>query len=220
MKIIKKYFHEVNESDLEIWTKRSEIKESKFDKWLISTQGPKKNRLPREWFNSSFNQPSQPVVGVCYYEALAYCRWLSSQLAGKYRLPTEAEWQAAAGGLENRRWPWGNSPAQGFPEAFTVNSYKSHLRSTSPTGVFPSGDTPLGIYDMAGNVWEWCSSSYSDQVDKNVCNVIAPLEDDRNRVLKGGAWGIHEHNLRTGFRHSVSRSFSFDAIGFRVVREL
>jgi formylglycine-generating enzyme required for sulfatase activity len=112
---------------------------------------------PTMWRDKRFNRPSQPVVGVCWYEARAYCNWLSAQAGLPLRLPTEVEWEAAARGRQARAYPWG--------EVFDrqrANTSETHVLRTTPVGVFVAGDTPAGIADMAGNTYEWTSSLWGE----------------------------------------------------------
>ena len=105
--------------------------------------------------DSAFNAPLQPVVGVCWHEARAYCAWLSAQTDRTYRLPTEHEWEAAARGQARRPYAYDGQfdPAKG-------NTAETRLKRTTPIGVFPEGDTPDGISDLAGNSADWTSSPY------------------------------------------------------------
>jgi formylglycine-generating enzyme required for sulfatase activity len=118
-------------------------------------------RSPAKWTDPNFNHPSQPVVGVSLFEAQAYCCWLSHVSGAEVTLPTEAEWEAAARGSEGRCWPWGNRD----PEPGQLNNDDAHLRRTTPVGVFPLADTPGGLTDLAGNVWEWTCSAVTDRID-------------------------------------------------------
>jgi formylglycine-generating enzyme required for sulfatase activity len=110
---------------------------------------------PAFWKDNAFNNPAQPVVGICWFEARAYCAWLSAQTGKHFRLPTEAEWEAAARGQQGRRYAFGDD----F-DASRCNTFETHSRRTTPTGVFPGGVTPEGVVDLTGNVWEWASSQY------------------------------------------------------------
>jgi formylglycine-generating enzyme required for sulfatase activity len=110
---------------------------------------------PRWWNDPAYNDPAQPVVGICWHEARAYCAWLSAQTGQCWRLPSEAEWEAAARGQAGRRYAWGDD----F-DPNRCNTFESHVRGTTPVGVFPGGDTPEGLVDLSGNVWEWTSSAY------------------------------------------------------------
>jgi hypothetical protein len=101
---------------------------------------------PGGW-DEQLQYPARPVVGVSWYEASAYCAWAGC------RLPTSAEWQRAAAGTEEREYPWGNEPA----DPSRLNYDESRIGHPTPVGIYPLGATPDGIYDMAGNVWEWCA---------------------------------------------------------------
>jgi len=154
---------------------------------------------PAQWNDPAFNHPSQPVVGVCWHEARAYCAWLSAQTGQAWRLPTEAEWESAARGSQvslnpfrrSRVYPWGN-----MFEATHCNTFESHVRGTTPVGIFPDGETPDGIADMAGNVWEWTSSAYQRyRYDAKDGRENADLEGVR-RVLRGGSWSYIRDSAR------------------------
>ena len=120
--------------------------ESWLESWMLSTGQPG-GRYTRPHFfdDSAFNAPLQPVVGVCWHEARAYCAWLSAQVGRTYRLPTEHEWEAAARGQARRPYAYDGQfdPAKG-------NTAETRLKRTTPIGVFPEGDTPDGISDLDG----------------------------------------------------------------------
>ncbi|MEE8586171.1 MAG: SUMF1/EgtB/PvdO family nonheme iron enzyme, partial [Acidobacteriota bacterium] len=132
-------------------------------------------------------QPSQPVMGVSWHDMLAYCRW-----AG-LRLPSEAEWEKAARGTDGRRWPWGNDA----PTEKHCN-FDSKLDAPSEGGSYPDGTSPYGCHDMAGNVWEWCSTKwredYSQQADDS-------LEGKGGRVLRGGSFYDSADGVRCARRY-------------------
>jgi formylglycine-generating enzyme required for sulfatase activity len=138
--------------------------------------------------NRKYDGEDQPVVGVSWYAARAYCLWLSLLEGDKtcYRLPNEMEWEWAAGGKQGttiqnvRHYPW--SEAKREPNA-TLANYNNNIGATTPVGNYPEGATPEGLYDMAGNVWEWMeiwynkdwialrgSSYYSDNADALRCS--------------------------------------------------
>ncbi|MBI3270012.1 MAG: SUMF1/EgtB/PvdO family nonheme iron enzyme [Planctomycetes bacterium] len=161
-------------------------------------------RPPADW-------RTHPVVGVSWQDSAAYCCWLSEATGLVYRLPTEAEWEKAARGTDGREYPWGNEWREGL-----ANDASSRLRSTSPVGVFPAGASPYGCLDMAGNVWEWCSSLYK--------GYLYHAHDGREntsatgaRVLRGGAWLFSRTNVRAACRNHHVPAFRDDDIGFRVV---
>jgi formylglycine-generating enzyme required for sulfatase activity len=152
-----------------------------------------------------------PVVNVSWDDARAYAAW-----AGK-RLPTEAEWEKAARGVDGRPFPWGKEK----PSA-SLARYGGGKRGPSPVGSHPLGASPYGALDMAGNVWEWCEDAddpgfYADGPERDPCNV--PHEGDGGRrVMRGGCWMYGARSLRTYARTSFDRETRFEGGGFRCVR--
>lgn len=160
-----------------------------------------------------FNGDDQPVVGVSWFAATAYCHWLSElqkanskkkkensdEAQSIFRLPTEEEWEWAAGGGK-RIYPWGDKEPDD-----TLANFGQKVGHTTPVGAYPAGATPEGLMDMAGNVWEWMENLYQ--------------EDKDWRALRGGSWAYVSEGLRCaarGVRGPVSGGS--DDVGFRVVR--
>jgi formylglycine-generating enzyme required for sulfatase activity len=165
-----------------------------------------------------FNNPIQPVVDVSCWEAQAYCRWLSKRLGKNIRLPTEAEWEVAARGGTARGVDWPGQ-AGGGPQPSTVNNADVRLRSTSPVGCFPAGNTPApGFVDLCGQVWEWTNSAYSAAgLDESLVNSEAASNIAETRAVRGGAWLSPAVDCRAAIRlrfHPVNRNFN---LGFRWV---
>ena len=157
-----------------------------------------------------FGGDDQPVVSISWYAARAYCLWLSllesnGQVSVLYRLPTEKEWEYAAAGKEGRHYPWGNAE----PTAKLAN-YNENEGATTPVGRYPDGATPEGLYDMAGNVWEWMEGLY----DKNSSDEYYKSA----RALRGGSWVINPDDLRCAARFVIRPAVRYYYIGFRVVR--
>jgi len=168
-----------------------------------------------------FNGEDQPVVGVSWYAARAYCFWLSVleavtddaslrtpglKIADLFRLPNEVEWERAAVGRREegppRKYPW---PAEkGEPNEKLAN-YGSHVGQTTPVGRYPEGATPEGLMDMAGNVWEWMENKYGSK------------DYPEARALRGGSWYITTENLRCVARIYFHPLDHWNFIGFRVV---
>lgn len=166
---------------------------------------------PEYWEDTLFNNPLQPVVGVSWYEARAYCCWLSKQTGMPFRLPTEAEWEAAARGLLGRRYAYGDRFVSGCG-----NTFESHIRRTSPVGLFRSGSTPEGCADMSGNVWEWTSSIYECYPYRADDGREEQGREDVQRVLRGGSWNDIGSYSRGACRFHYPPSNRYPFYGFRL----
>ncbi len=149
---------------------------------------------PGYWDDSQWNGDMQPVVGVSWFEAVAYCHWLSAQTGHEFRLPSEAEWEKAARGSDGRIWPWGNTW-----EANRANSKEAGVGKTTPVGQYPDGASPYGALDMAGNVWEWVATKYGKSYPYQLEDEwqSAYLEADVTRVFRGGSY-YHEQTYVRG----------------------
>jgi iron(II)-dependent oxidoreductase len=166
--------------------------------------------LPKYWHDNRFNQPNAPVVGVTWHQASAFAEW-----CGK-RLPTEAEWEKAARGVDGRIYPWGNQP----PDYRRAN-YDFYIDQPTPVGLYPLGARPDGLMDLAGNVWEWCSDWYDGDYYKSrpTRNPQGP-ETGNSRVCRGGSWGgwvVNRFNLRCAYRNWDYPSGRGNTQGFRCV---
>lgn len=163
------------------------------------------------WKNKRWNRPDQPVVGVSWYEALAYARWVGGTLCSEAEWEKAASWDPRAG--HKRRYPWGDTWS-----SFRCNSDEKGPGRTTPVGWHsPDGDSPYGVADMAGNVWEWCrsrSAAYPyDRADGR-----EELEGVAPRVLRGGSWKRNRYNARCAFNDCRANPDTHDADrGFRLV---
>ena len=160
---------------------------------------------------------SHPVVLVPYDDAVAYCRWLSDALGRIARLPTEAEWEKAArGGTDGQRYPWGDDidPSRGN---FLSDPAVKNERGTRPTGTYPPN--AYGLYDMAGNVWEWVSDWYaSDYYSISDSRNPRGPESGSMRIVRGGSWVNEDVGmLRCAYRHQVPPDTYAHSVGFRIV---
>lgn len=162
--------HEVNLKTFYI--DKYEVTNAQYKEFIKATKRPG----PRHWEKGDYpaGQDNYPVVYISWNDAKAYCEWV-----GK-RLPTELEWEKAARGTDARIWPWGN----------TFDIKKCNVESwegsgPKPVGSYPDGVSPYGLYDMAGNVWEWTDSWYEAYPGSNYTN---PEFGKKFRVLRGGSW--------------------------------
>jgi formylglycine-generating enzyme required for sulfatase activity len=171
---------------------------------------------PKGWGKKS-EDPQLPVVWVIWYEAMAYCRWLSEVTGKQYRLPCEAEWEKAARGMDGRIWPWGDEWDPG-----KCNTFEKAPHTTTPVGSYsPQGDSPYGCADMAGNVWEWTSSLLKDYPYRADDGREA-LDASSYRVLRGGSFRSKARYARCAYREdyrpwALSNPLDWSYIGFRVV---
>jgi formylglycine-generating enzyme required for sulfatase activity len=174
-----------------------------------------------EQYGGPFNLPNHPAVGVSWHEAMAYCRWLTEvfRASGKItecqeiRLPSEAEWEKAARGQDNRAYPWGDAVD---PEL--ANCEDTGIGTISAVGCFQGGISPYGVEDMSGNMWEWTRSmpqKYPYNVDVE-CESDT-IDDEIYRVVRGGAFDVNYRDVRCSTR-LATLSYNRDrTIGFRVV---
>jgi formylglycine-generating enzyme required for sulfatase activity len=181
---------------------------------------------------SQFPGDDRPVENVSWFDAVRFCNALSlrerlapayeiegetvtwNRSAGGYRLPTEAEWEyAARGGLHTGPDPLDRAFYAGGENAADLGWYdKNSGRASQP--VRGKGSNELGLYDMSGNVWEWCWDNYSPYP----CNPSAEPEGRINRVLRGGAWFTPVNLLRVSYRFWNAPSFKANTVGFRIAR--
>jgi formylglycine-generating enzyme required for sulfatase activity len=168
-----------------------------------------KERQPEEW-DVQVLHPNRPVVGVSWYEAAAYCTWAS------LRLPTEAQWERAARGTTGTMYPWGNEA----PNATHAN-YDGQVRRATPVGLYPSGATPEGVEDLAGNVWEWVADWYGEDYyrESPTKNPPGPASGYL-RVVRGGSWDVPARTLRAANRYGEGPALRYHVVGFRCVREV
>ncbi len=156
-----------------------------------------------------------PVTCVSWHDAKAFSTWAA------VRLPTEAEWEKAARGTDGRIWPWGNQK----PNKELCN-FNMDVGDTTVVGSYPKGASPYGVLDAAGNVWEWTSSLWGDDVSKPTYGYPYKPDDGREnlgapdsvrRTLRGGAWSSGGNLVRCAYRDDALPNLRFDSVGFRVL---
>jgi len=185
--------------------------------WTESGWRWKKDRAGPKTYGGVFNLRNHPVVGVTWYEAVAFCRWLTEQLhqSGELRadeeitLPTESQWEKAARGVDGRIYPWGDDP-----DPNRANYGETGIGTTSAVGCFPGGASPYGVEDLSGNVWEWCRTKWERDYEG--------YRDDNDpggealRVLRGGSFYRYQGSVRCACRWDLPLD-RYDPSGFRVV---
>jgi formylglycine-generating enzyme required for sulfatase activity len=220
-----------------IWMAEHPVTNAQYGVFLAST----KHTEPAFWRSRQFNAVEQPVVGVSFEDALAFCRWLTERagLADGHRfdLPTEAEWEHAARGPVARPYPWGSD--RPMPERACFRN-----RAPAPVGGRPAGMSPFGCHDMAGNVWEWCLDAWRDNyygmpnvglldlfwecwlkmrrygfgnAIMRAINPCHPGDRAALRVLRGGCWLLPPSSLRCAVRSKRHPNHREQGVGFRVV---
>lgn len=210
----------------------NEVTNAKFKDFVLANPAWQKDLIDdkfqddnylQDWNGNNYplGQRDRPVRYVSWYAAMAYAVWVDK------RLPTEAEWEKASrGGLKRKQYPWGNGIN------FNRANYGKNLGETTPVGEYPPND--YGVYDIAGNVWEWCLDGYEVDFYANsprqnpiagANNVEEIVNDFENivdfRVLRGGGWNSNPEWLRVSNRHGTTPAYAgIGALGFRCAKSV
>ncbi len=171
------------------------------------------HHLPRDWSHPSFARPDLPVVGVSWEDAVAYCAWLTARDARRARLPSEAEWEYAARGNRDGRYPWGNEIPNWIP-----NGGRGPLEGPWPVTLGqPNG---FRLFGISSNVHEWCADwhgadYYARSPDRNPTGPATGVR----RASRGGAWRHAVTLSRVTQRSKLDPAFRYTDYGFRVARD-
>jgi len=209
----------------EFWIYRTEVTNGMFLRCVAEQKCPRPQYLNSVNVEDYYGNPDYddyPVVHVTFTSAQAYCNWAGG------KLPSEAQWEKAARGIDGHMFPWGDEP----PDAERVNlcdsscargserenHFSDGYPGTSPVGSFPDGASPYGVLDMAGNVWEWTfdyfqPTYYSTSPDENP---LGPASGS-SRTIRGGSWSNPTSGVRAAARTSLTPGKVLDTLGFRCV---
>lgn len=184
-----------------------QISNAEYALFLAETQ----NRPPLNWGDSDFSHPEQSVVGVSWFDATAYCEWLSRATGRCFRLPTEAEWERAArGGMEQKQYPWGDELPESLPD------YSSRWKH-GPEPVGRAEVNAFGLCDIGANVHEWCSDWFDPAY-----YAVSPERNPKGppcgarRASRGGSWRHYTKVSRCAARSSIPPEFQYADYGFRI----
>ena len=192
---------------------RYQVTNADYARFLAATD----HAPPPCWADPLFSHPQQPVVGVNWFDAVAYCKWLARETGDLYRLSTEAEWERAArGGQEGKLYTWGDAPPERQP------GYAARWRDSRPEPVGQGEPSPYGLNNIGDNVHEWCSDWYA--ADYYACSPDSgsPARNPRGpegglrRSSRGGSWRHHIKVSRVAARSSIPPTFRYSDYGFRV----
>lgn len=210
-----------------------EITNAQYKKFIDANPEWQKDHIPEKYHGGAYldywdgtNYPTDkadfPVTHVSWYSAMAYAEW-----AGK-RIPTEAEWEKAArGGLVSRNYPWGDSIDP------NKANYDGNFDGPTSVGTYPANG--YGLYDMSGNVWEWCLDALDQYVTSsgkilpdfnpiplteitNLINNFTNVQNKLERVIRGGSWDNFAYQVEIGSRHGLEPTFAYGKLGFRCVK--
>jgi formylglycine-generating enzyme required for sulfatase activity len=169
--------------------------------WTEAGWARKGERAGPSTAGGDFDLLNRPVIDVTWYEAMAFCAWLTARLrdtgeldlAWEITLPSERQWEKAARGTNGRRYPWGDEA-----DPNRANYVETEIRTTTAVGIFPGGASPYGCEDMSGNVWEWCRTKWQEDY-KGYEDDNEP-EGDARRVLRGGSFNFYRDLVRCAAR--------------------
>ena len=191
------------------WIDKTPVTNAMFAKFVQETGYQTEGEKAKDHYTwrsrAGRGRDNHPVVYVSWHDANAYASW-----AGR-RLPTEAEWEKAAGGTDGRKWPWGN-----YPPTKKLCNFGMNVKDTTPVGAYPAGASPYGVLDMAGHVWEWCNDNFDAKYYAS-----SPKANPQGKksfgakILRGGSWRVTVRDARTRVR---DRDYAYNRVGHRGFR--
>ncbi len=189
----------------ELWISRRPVSNEGYRRFLAASDYGVE---PRFWGDARFDAPELPVVGVSWWDALAYCEW------ARLQLPSEAQWEAAARGTDRRKYPWGDSSPS--PSLCCFGSRKD---GPIPVDRNPGGAGPFGTLGQAGTVWEWCLDTWRARAYRGRHLARDPVVRDKGllKVVRGGSWMSPANELLASYRLPVPQGMRFNNQGFRCV---
>lgn len=193
------------------WIDKTEVTNAMYDQCVKDDQcipPSGTHSTTRNFYYGSIVYDDYPVIFITWEDARTYCSW------AERRLPTEAEWEKAARGVDGRVYPWGNDA----PNNNLLN-YTAAIGDTTEVRKYPNGASPYGALDMAGNVWEWVQDWYNETYYRSspTSNPLGPESSDY-RVQRGGSWVIDEHYIRSAARYWAYPISAYNYVGFRCAR--
>jgi formylglycine-generating enzyme required for sulfatase activity len=199
---------------------KTSVTNAQYAVFVQETDGRRPTHWGSEYGHPPIGKETHPVVYVSWGEAMDYCDWLSDVTGTPYRLPTEAEWEKAARGVDGLKFPWGNRWNSRW-----CNSAVADWGDTRPVGSYRKGASPYGVLDMAGNVWEWTLSLWgTDPIEPDFSYPYNPNDGRENqnagggmlRILRGGSFTDVAGDVRCAVRHGHLPYCRFQNVGFRV----
>lgn len=173
--------------------------------WRYSEAAARWHKENPEVHPVTFNGDERPRERINWYEAMAFCKWLSAKLGLHITLPTDLQWIRAARGDDQRKYPWGDSFVQEY-----CNTRESDIKMTTDVTAYEGGASPFGVYDMSGNTWEWCLDATRPENDSDE-------NADGKRLVHGGSFISPYPRAEILFRYYLVPQSFHSSIGFRVV---
>jgi hypothetical protein len=176
--------------------------------WTFSPDALSWHHEHPEPLSSSVSGDLYPRTNICWYEAMAFCLWLSDKTGLQITLPTQQQWLRAAQGDQHLLYPWGNR----FDKT-RCNTQEGEQKKITPVNFYEDGVSPFGVYDMAGNTWEWCAT----KVLANITGKLLNSAMEVNYVVQGGCFMGSQDRARSGFYYKLKPIYRYHSIGFRVI---